>query len=100
MQNWPQWLSSAIDFEFLFCGLQMPKMTRLFAVLLLLVSAFAMVVPAQAQLMLPKSETSEKANSNTGLDVLLDEARRDGSTVGGLMKTPLTAPPTCAPKWC
>ncbi|MCJ8309424.1 MAG: hypothetical protein MJH08_10200, partial [Hyphomicrobiales bacterium] len=59
----------------------MKKFNSLFGALLLFAAAmvaFAATTPAQAQLLLP---TSEKAETSSGLDLLLEEARRDGSTV-------------------
>ncbi|NKB53704.1 MAG: mechanosensitive ion channel [Rhizobiaceae bacterium] len=56
----------------------MTKLSKLLALLLLAITALLSTVPVQAQLLIPKSETS---NATSGLDLLLDEARRDGSTV-------------------
>ncbi|MEP0942667.1 MAG: mechanosensitive ion channel domain-containing protein [Rhizobiaceae bacterium] len=62
----------------------MKKLIKYFGVLLLVLTAFTAAtsiidpVPAQAQMLLPKSDANE---TTSGLDLLLEEARRDGSTV-------------------
>ena len=59
-------------------GSTMKKPLKIFGALLLILSVFVMAVPAQSQVLL---STTKSAETSSGLDLLLDEARRDGSTV-------------------
>lgn len=78
LHNWSFGLSCASDFNSLGQYAVMNKFNKIIGVLLLVLSAIALAVPTQAQVLLPKSETAE---TTSGLDLLLEEARRDGSTV-------------------
>ncbi len=56
----------------------MTKLSMFLVVSLLAITAVLSTVPVQAQLLIPTTETTDTVS---GLDLLLDEARRDGSTV-------------------
>ena len=56
----------------------MSKLSRIVSFLFLVLSLFAWTAPIHAQLLVPKTESAE---TSSGLELLIDEARKDGSTI-------------------